>query len=122
MQWEGDPAEAVPLLGFHTRGGPLRLATLREKDALVMQGYAWSIAVAGDAVAITSAKGGAVMVFGLDGQQRTVIRRQDASGIAAGAGGFVLTDGLGGISACDGTGLRPLTQARMAWDNHLVAL
>ena len=124
MQWEGDPALTVPLLGMHRRGSPVRLCPAMEQDAALMRGYAGSIAIdaSGSQVAITSAPGGVVMIFGSDGLPRATIRRQDASGIAAGTTGFVVTDGLGAISACDETGLRLLGTTATAWDNHLIAI
>lgn len=124
MQWEGDPSEAVPLLGLHRRGDPVRLGMTRDEDARAMKGYAGSIAAdsAGTEIALTSAKGGVVMIFDAAGHQRAILRRQDVSGVAAAATGFVVTDGLGVVSACDAAGLRPLSEGAMAWDNHLVAI
>ncbi len=124
MQWEGDPGLTVPLLGLHRRGAPIRLCPTADQDAILMQGYAGSIAIdaTGSRVGITSAPGGVVMIFGTDGQPRATIRRQDVSGIAAGKGGFVVTDGLGAINACDDTGLHLLGTAATAWDNHLIAI
>lgn len=59
MQWEGDPAEPVPLLGLHRRGHAPVLAQTPEVEAPAMQGYAGSIARADDGrVAITSPRGG----------------------------------------------------------------
>ena len=124
MQWEGDSADAVPLLGLHKRGEAARLCPARDEDTQVFQGYAGSIAIDALAqrVALTSAHGGAVMIFGTDGTPKVTLHRQDASGIAAGVRGFVLTDGLGAVSACDETGLRLLGQTPTAWDNHLIRI
>jgi hypothetical protein len=123
MQWEGDPAVAVPLLGLHRRGGQVSLCPPPEAEGLAMRGYAGSIAldpVRG--IAVTSSHGGVVMLFGLDGTWAATHRRQDVSGVAAGPEGFVVTDGLGVVSRCDALGLSPLGRAEVAWDNHLIAL
>jgi hypothetical protein len=123
MQWEGDPALAVPLLGLHRRGSPALLCPPPEADGLAMRGYAGSIALdPARGIAVTSSHGGVVMLFGLDGRWAATLRRQDVSGVAAGPEGFVVTDGLGAISRCDTDGIVPLARAEEAWDNHLVAL
>ena len=124
LQWEGDEAETVPLLGLHRRGGAVRLCPAAEADAAAMQGYAGSIAVdaAGRRVALTSSHGGVVMIFGIDGAPLATLRRLDASGVAAGGDGFVVTDGQGAVSACDEAGMRLLGRTATAWDNHLVAI
>lgn len=123
MQWEGDPADPVPLLGLWDNGVPT-LCPPPETEAYVMQGYAGSIAHSPtlDALAITSPKGGAVQVFTTDGRFAATHRRPDACGVAAGPGGFIVTDGNGAISSLDATGLLPRRSTALSWDNHLVAL
>ncbi|MBT9247539.1 DUF1513 domain-containing protein [Gemmobacter fulvus] len=123
MQWEGDPADPVPLLGLWSGGVP-RLCPRDDADAFVMQGYAGSIAYTPviDDIAITSPRGGAVQVFARDGSPRATLRRADACGIAAGPGGFVLTDGNGVISQVTAEGLTPARRTELSWDNHLIAL
>ncbi len=124
LQWEGDPAEAVPLLGLHKRGGHVKLCAAREEEAFAMRGYAGSIAIdrAGERIALTSSPGGVIMLFSIDGTPLATIRRQDASGVAAGPDGFLVTDGLGVVSHCDGQGLSVLRRMDEAWDNHLIAI
>ncbi len=89
-----------------------------------MKGYAGSIAIdsAGERIALTSSHGGVVMLFGIDGTPLTLIRRQDAAGVAAGPEGFIVTDGMGVVSRYDGQGLTVLGRMNEAWDNHLVAI
>lgn len=124
LQWEGDPAEPVPLMGLHKRGSTARLCDIPEDQMFTMQGYAGSIAFdqAGQEVAITSPRGGAVQIFGHDGVFRAGLLRADACGIAAAQTGFLLTDGFGTISHIKGHALLPLTQSSASWDNHLVPL
>lgn len=64
MQWEGDPAVPVPLLGLHRRGAVPVLASDPEPVFFRMKGYAGSIALdpATGQVALTSAPGGAVQI------------------------------------------------------------
>ena len=51
-----------------------------------------------------------------------MVERRDVCGIGPGPGGFVTTDGLGGILALRDGQLTPLAVRSRAWDNHLVAL
>ena len=123
MQWEGDLALPVSLLGLWMPGEPPILCPPPEAQALRMKGYAGSVAIAGDRIAMTSAKGGVAMVFDLTGKHLATYERADISGIAALAeGGFLASDGAGGLSRLDASGLTRLTQTDVAWDNHLVAL
>lgn len=123
MQWEGDPAEAVPLLGLHRRGAAPLLCPAPETEAFVMQGYAGSVAAAGGRIAITSPRGGAVMLFDAGGAWLATHRRADVCGVAPCGGDLLLTDGLGGVALLtDAGGLEVTRRAPVAWDNHLVAI
>lgn len=124
MQWEGDPAEEVPLLGLWTPGQPPRLCPRPDGEARAMRGYAASVAFSGDGtqVALTSPKGGRVQVFGADGAALSSHARTDVSGVAPATGGFLLTDGTGLVAVLEAGGVRPLSTGPRAWDNHLVAL
>jgi hypothetical protein len=99
MQWEGDPALAVPQLGLWNPGTPPRLCLPADKDAFAMQGYAGSIAisVAGDQIGLTSAPAGAMMLFDAEGRPLATHQRADISGLAASDAGLIATDGQGGV-------------------------
>ncbi|MGP3698232.1 DUF1513 domain-containing protein [Rhodobacter sp. NSM] len=122
MQWEGDPAEPVPLLGLHRRGEALRLCPAREQDLFAMQGYAGSIARSAGLIALTSPRGGVVQLHAEDGTALATHARPDACGVAPVEGGFVVTDGGGAITRLTRDGFRPLDRADAAWDNHLVRI
>ncbi|NTT85917.1 DUF1513 domain-containing protein [Tabrizicola fusiformis] len=122
MQWEGDPAEPVPQLGLWTPGRAPQLCPPAEADAFAMQGYAGSIAVSGGMIALTSPKGGVVMLFDSTGAPLATHRRADLCGVAPAPQGFVATDGQGAVWSCDAAGLAPLGQGATLWDNHLLAL
>lgn len=122
MQWEGDPAVTVPLLGLWTPGSAPRLCEAEPAEALTMKGYAGSIAASGGMILLTSSKGGAAMIFGQDGTPLATHRRADLSGAAALGESFLLTDGQGATWNCDAAGLLPLTAGLTLWDNHLIAL
>ena len=128
MQWEGEATEAVPLLGLWTPGQTPILCPVPEAEALRMQGYAGSIAVAtsGD-IAITSPRGGLVQLFAPDGRFVGSQPRQDVCGIAAlPDGGFLASDGMGALLQLrvngDGIQATALQSHPLAWDNHLVTL
>ena len=89
-----------------------------------MKGYAGSIAWSGDQIALTSAKGGVAMLFDGTGAHLTTLERRDISGVASlPGGGFLASDGTGGLSRLGADGLTRLTQLPgVEWDNHLVAL
>ncbi|MBY8976873.1 DUF1513 domain-containing protein [Rhodobacteraceae bacterium NNCM2] len=124
MQWQGDPADGVPLLAFHRLGaGALRIAEGDELDLMAMNSYAGSIAfdASGSYAAITSPRGGRVMAWSTEGAPTGFWARSDVCGLAAAEGGWTATDGLGGVVAL-GTSLaaRPLKRLPYAFDNHLV--
>jgi hypothetical protein len=124
MQWEGDTAECVPQLGLWTPGSPLVLCPPLEDEGFAMKGYAGSIAVSqtGDLIGLTSAPAGVLMLFDAKGKPLATHQRADVSGIAALPSGLVATDGQGGVWGCAVDELRLLTNAKTAWDNHLIAL
>lgn len=122
MQWQGDPAMPVTLLGVARGDGPLTAITPPETEAFAMQGYAGSIAANAGMIAITSPRGGVAMLFDADGGYLATLRRADLCGVApADDAPFTLTDGAGAIWAADADGLRLRARHAVAWDNHLVA-
>lgn len=122
MQWQGDEAEPVPLLGL-ARAGALTTWAPPEADGFAMRGYAGSIAAGPGGIVITSPRGGVAMIHGLDGAHRATLRRADVCGAAAGIeDGFALTDGSGAIWAADAGGMRLVARHDLAWDNHLIRL
>ncbi|MEM8596727.1 MAG: DUF1513 domain-containing protein, partial [Pseudomonadota bacterium] len=126
MQWQGDPADGVPLLAFHRPGdGPLRFAEAAPWEMALMLGYAGSVAFtgAGTRAAITSPRGGRVMAWDVAGGPAISWSRPDVCGLAPSPGGWLATDGLGGVIQLD-VDLTPKAAIRHdgAFDNHLVAL
>lgn len=124
MQWEGDGAESVPLLGLWGPGAAPRAVDWPQGQMLAMKGYAGSIAATGDGalIALTSAPGGVVIVCDGAGVPLAIHLRADISGVSAMGAGFVATDGQGVVWACDAAGLAPLSRGDTLWDNHLVGL
>jgi hypothetical protein len=100
------------------------LAEAPEAEARLMQGYAGSVAWSGGGteVAITSPKGGRVQRFDAAGQFLGSLARSEVCGVAPLGTGFLLSDGLGDLLACEGVEARALARAGVVWDNHVVAL
>lgn len=130
MQWEGEADPAPALLGLHQRGQSPVLAAAPPADQAALLGYAGSIAFSpdGNEVAITGPRGGRLHRFSAAkadlGAFLGAASRSDVCGLAPHPGGFLASDGLGGLIAiAAGTGTpRPLARANRAWDNHLVSL
>jgi hypothetical protein len=122
MQWEGDPARVVPLLGLWRPGAAPVLA--EAPDTALMQGYAGSVAVSGGGgqVAITSPRGGRMQVFDAAGRWQATIPRADICGLATAPGGFVASDGTGALLHIGATTPRLLSRLPLSWDNHVVVV
>lgn len=123
MQWQGDLAEAVPLLGLARDGAALTTCPTPEPESRAMQGYAGSVAAHDGLIVLTSPRGGVAAIFDQDGAYRTSLRRADLCGAAPAADApFTLTDGGGAIWAADPDGLRLRARHDLSWDNHLVRI
>lgn len=124
MQWEGEPGAAPPLLGLHRPGGAPVLAEAPLADEIAMQGYAGSVAFSDDGgeIAITSPRGGRVHRFSDRGAFLGAVSRPDVCGLAPRPGGFLASDGFGGLVSIEGGRPAPLGRLDCGWDNHLVVL
>lgn len=123
MQWEGDEADPVPLLGLWQVGGTPRLCPPPTTEAFRMKGYAGSIATnSSGQIALTSPRGGVVMIHAPDGTHLATHARADVCGVTALGAKFLLSDGAGAVWICDDKSLLPLAQGNAAWDNHIVPL
>jgi uncharacterized protein len=124
MQWEGDPAEAAPLLGLWVPGGAAKLCPAPEAEAHRMRGYAGSVAcTATGQIAITSPKGGVAQIFDAFGRFVATQARHDICGLAPlGQHSFLASDGTGALLTLSADGLRRLGQSDVQWDNHIVSL
>jgi hypothetical protein len=124
MQWQGETGTAPPLLGLHRRGNAPVLASAPLADELAMQDYAGSIAFSGpgDELAITSPRGGRLHRFSDSGAFLGPVSRPDVCGLAPLTGGYLASDGLGGLLAIGSEGTTALNRLPCAWDNHIVPL
>lgn len=124
MQWEGVAGVVPPLLGLHRRSHAPHLAQAPLADELAMRGYAGSISFAGDGseLALTSPRGGRVHRFSVTGAFVGAVSRADVCGLAPHPGGYLASDGMGGLITVGPAGPRRLARMDCAWDNHIVTL
>ena len=125
MQFEGDAAEARPLLGLHRRGCPVRLLAGDDVAQRSLGGYVGAVAFSGDGtrVAISSPVGGVVQIFDVAGGALVdAVARADICGLALAGGRLIATDGLGGIARLDGPAPGLFAARDRAWDNHVIPL
>ncbi len=122
MQWEGPPDQVTPLLGLWHGGAPV-LAQAPAAEAALMNGYAGSVALAGDgqSVAITSPRGGRVQRFATDGTFLDAFARADICGAAPLGPALMTSDGGGALIAVEGGVPRLIARHQTAWDNHIVS-
>ncbi|WP_226689646.1 DUF1513 domain-containing protein [Ruegeria arenilitoris] len=124
MQWQGDKVHHPPLLGLHRRGEAPRLLSAPDAAQSTLQGYAGSVAFAGDetTVAITCPRGNALHRFdAANGQLNGDFPLEDVCGLGPGPKGFVFTTGTGIVGELTST---PRISARpdCHWDNHLIPI
>ncbi|EAQ23451.1 DUF1513 domain-containing protein [Roseovarius sp. 217] len=124
MQWEGAPGAATPLLGLHRVGKAPVLAEAPLPDELAMQDYAGSVSFSGDGdeLAITSPHGGRLHRFSDTGAFLGAISRSEICGLAPLRGGYLASDGLGGLMTIGRDGPAVLARLGCTWDNHIVTL
>lgn len=128
MQYQGPPADRVPLVAFHRRGEPdLRAALAPLAEQRAMQGYTASICIdpASAVAAVTCPRGDVVTLWDTAAARFIAAQRlTDAGGVnlAPGGGGFVVTTGTGRISRlrAGGRATRLARSDDRHWDNHLV--
>ncbi len=125
MQWQGEPGADVPIVGLHRPGTAPRL--LAEDDPRVrnLNGYGGSLCFSADgaSIAVTSPRGGVVQVMDVaSGVLRHEHRIDDVCGLATSALGFLASSGSGRIVSLHQSGMKPLSQIDLRWDNHLIRL
>ncbi len=118
MQWQGDLASDLPLLGLHRISQP-DAALMPEAGGRRLNGYLGSIAISddGQAIAVTSPRGNLLQEY-----RRGLLAREariaDVCGVAMAQTGFMATSGTGRIALPNGGAV---THA-IAWDNHLIRI
>ncbi|WP_172329561.1 DUF1513 domain-containing protein [Mangrovicoccus sp. HB161399] len=125
MQWEGDIAQAPPLLMLHRQGGAPVFASFGGDEHRQMQGYAGSVAMSADGqvVAISSPRGSLVQSFDAGtGTPLASLAEPDVCGLAPLGSGLMATAGTGRVTRIEDGRLARLAEQPVSWDNHVVAL
>ena len=132
LQYQGHPADAVPLVLAHKQGEKLATLAIPELIRSQLQQYCGSASFdsSGKFAAVSSPRGNQIMVW--DMQQRsfiTSIYAADGCGVAAGsqAGDFLVSTGHGKVYQLNAiSGERQLISLekgqQLRWDNHLTAV
>lgn len=125
-QWQGDPAEAVPLLALHRFGeSEMTFLSADPPAQRALRGYGGGAAFSGDGtvIGLTAPRGGRAHFYdAASGQWTGEIRAPDLCGLAPRGDGFLATDGGGGIIAAAANLGAERRRLGLSWDNHLVAL
>jgi hypothetical protein len=132
MQWEGDPADAPPLLGVQQGGGKAVLLEAPEIVQRRFKNYVGDVCLSrsGETVAISAQRGDTLGFWSVaDGRWLTAVTLADgcALTVASTADGFMAASGVSGVIHVEPrTGVvRRLASAVLdggVWDNHMVAL
>lgn len=121
LQWEGAEIEHPPLLALRRPGAAeLEFRAAPEAMQREMRNYAGSVAMSHDGtrIAITSPRGGVLLVFERDGDGVELVQAADVCGVAWSGGGFACTTGQGEFLAPGAAG--PARHAGLSFDNHLI--
>lgn len=126
QQYEGDPADAAPLVAIKRPGEAFRPFPLDEAQRQAMRQYTASVAINSGLrlLAITAPRGNRVFVWDLDSAAvRLDAPLPDCAGVAACSEGFVVSSGQGRCRLYDcrsaEIAVRPLQLPAGLWDNHL---
>ncbi len=124
MQWQLEPNAAAPLMGLHRRGQKPVLAHADLGEQVSMKAYVGSIAFdeTQTLIGITSPRGGRLHIFDDTGAFRATHLRADICGLTAGPGGFIATDGQGGVWQASPERFVPRHRSARNWDHHVVTL
>ncbi|MBV2134372.1 DUF1513 domain-containing protein [Pseudomonas sp. MAP12] len=126
QQYEGDPADAAPLVAIKRPGQPFQAFPLGEAQRQAMHQYTASVAIHSELrlLAITAPRGNRVFIWDLDSAAlRLDAPLPDCAGVAACAEGFVVSSGQGRCRLFDcrqgEIRLQALQLPAGLWDNHL---
>jgi len=126
QQYEGDPAEAAPLLAIKRPGQAFQPFPLAEAQRQMMNQYSASLAIHSELrlLAMTAPRGNRFFIWDLDSAEvRLDVPLADCAGVGAVQDGFVVSAGVGRCRLYDCRGERivatPLQLPAGLWDNHL---
>lgn len=125
QQYEGDPADQVPLVAIKRPGQPYQAFKVDANALAIMQQYTASVAINSELrkLAITAPRGNRLFIWDLDTEQLVLDAPfADCAGVAAVEKGFVVSSGIGRCRLFDCTQAvitaQALTLPAGLWDNH----
>lgn len=125
-QWQGDAAATPPILATHRLGAALQFHPAGNGGERRIEGYAGSVAFAGDgqSIAITGPRGGRALRFDAGGRLLEAFGAADICGVAAAPAqeGHLYTTGEGLVLRAEDGTHTPLARHDLRWDNHLVRI
>lgn len=118
-QYQGNPADAVPLLARHQQGQGLDWLPVTPDVVAALRQYCGSVAALADGGFVVTSPPGGLALHGLGNGEVEQIRRPDVCGLAVDGGRVLLTTGYGEVLRLmpDG-GVDLLARETVQWDNH----
>jgi hypothetical protein len=123
-QWEGAMLEQPPLVAVVDHGRGLTFNAAPSRIVPRMRNYCGSVTYSNDgkSFAVSSPRGGVVTFWDCEGNYLSAFELEDTCGVAASGNGFLLTSGLGVVTAA-GENSAPLRRHQgVAFDNHLIPI
>lgn len=118
-QYQGNPADAVPLLARHRRGRELDWLPVAAETVAALRQYCGSIVATADGGFVVTSPPGGLALHGLHNGGVEQIRRPDVCGLAVDGGRVVLTTGYGDVLRLSAEGqVELLARETVQWDNH----
>lgn len=101
-QWQGDVFDAPPLVATHRFGeSRLQFRSADPEELVKLQGYGGSVSFSGDgeAIALTSPRGGRLQIYSASGDAPPIgVSIENVCGVAPAGQGFLASDGGGRLS------------------------
>ena len=127
MQYQGNNAEALPLIAVHRQGEPIRAVQALPEQWLGLNGYISSVKILPDTIAATAAKGNRIVLIEKSTTVlKSLIYHRDCAGLAPlGERRLAVSNGLGEVKLLEcfkgqATKIEVTQQANCSWDNHLL--
>lgn len=121
-QYQGNPADKVPLMAVHRRGASLDWLTVTPEETRALRQYCGSIGATDDGRYVVTSPVGGLALSGREGETDALrLDRPDVCGLAIAGDRVLLTTGFGDVLrlSVDGT-LHQLAREAIQWDNHAV--
>ena len=118
-QWQGDPYDAPPLIGV-VRGSTM-ISFEDTTASYGLEAYVGSVAAHPKGIAVTSPRGGKLVLFSSDGVPLLVEFSTDICGLTVSDGDVIATDGFGRVFRLRDSVIR-LEMHSLLFDNHLISV